>query len=122
MRRPPDAATLRAAVWTVRALWQVRRSLRRRGVAGAQVIAPPALPDAARRGMHAVLRRSGRSCLERMLVLQRWNAAHGQPAEVVIGVHGPPSGFRAHAWLDGRPDRLSGAYEEIMRIPPVERP
>lgn len=121
MPRRPDVPTLRAAAWTARALWQARRSLRRGGVTGARVAAPPTLPGSAGRGVHAVLRRSPATCLERALVLQRWEAAHGAPAAVVIGVRGPARGFRAHAWLDGRADRLSGAYEELARLPPEPR-
>jgi hypothetical protein len=117
MRRP-DLPTLRAAAWAARALWQAHRTLRRGGVTGARVGPPPELPRAAGRGVHAVLRRSRGTCLERALVLQRWEAAHGAPAAVVIGVQGPSRGFRAHAWLDGRPDRLAGAYEELVRLPP----
>jgi hypothetical protein len=118
MRRPPDLPTLRAAVWAAQGLWQARRTLRRDGMNGARVSAPPGLPRAAGRGVHAVLRRSRASCLERALVLQRWEAAHGAPAAVVIGVQAPGAGFRAHAWLDGRPDRLAGAYQELVRLPP----
>ena len=118
MRRPPDIATLRAAGWTARALRQARRTLRAGGVAGARVGAPPPLPRSAGRGVEAVLRRSRASCLERALVLQRWEAAHGVPAAVVIGVQGPARGFRAHAWLEGRPDGLADAYDELVRLPP----
>jgi Transglutaminase-like superfamily len=117
MPRRPDLPTLRAAAWAARALWQARRTLRRGGVAGARVGAPPPLPRSAGRGVHAVLRRSPATCLERALVLQRWEAAHGAPAAVVIGVQGPARGFRAHAWLEGRPDRLAGAYDELARLP-----
>jgi hypothetical protein len=85
---------------------------------GARVSAPPPLARSAGRGVHAVLRRSRATCLEQAIVLQRWEAAHGSPAAVVIGVQGPARGFRAHAWLEGRPDRLSGAYEELVRLPP----
>jgi hypothetical protein len=114
----PDVPTLRAAAWAVRALRQARRTLRTGGMTGARVSAPPALPRSAGRGVHAVLRRSSASCLERALVLQRWEAAHGAPAAVVIGVQGPTRGFRAHAWLEGRPDRFAGAYVELVRLPP----
>jgi Transglutaminase-like superfamily len=117
-RRPPDLPTLRAAAWAAHGLWQARRTLRRDGMTGARVGAPPPLPRSAGRGVHAVLRRSPASCLERALVLQRWEAAHGAPAAVVIGVQGPARGFRAHAWLEGRADRLAGTYEELVRLPP----
>jgi hypothetical protein len=36
------------------------------------------------------------------IVLQAWEAAHGCDRDLVIGITGP-TGFRAHAWLDGDP-------------------
>jgi hypothetical protein len=36
------------------------------------------------------------------IVLQAWEAAHGQRRDLVIGTTGP-DGFHAHAWLDGDP-------------------
>jgi hypothetical protein len=112
-----DLATLRAAVWAVRALRQAERDLSRHGLGGARVIAPPTLPAHAGRGVLAVLRRRPSTCLERALVLQRWEAAHGRPADVVIGVPGRGRDFVAHAWLDSMPDALAGSHHELMRIP-----
>lgn len=112
-----DISSLRAAAWAARGLCEARLTLRRCGMAGARVSAPPDLPRSAGRGVRAVLRRSPGTCLERALVLQRWEAAHGAPAAVVIGVQGPSGGFRAHAWLEGRPDRLAPSYAELVRLP-----
>jgi hypothetical protein len=112
-----DLPTLRAAVWTLRALRRARRDLARRGLAGARVPPPPQLPASARRGVLAVLRRRPNTCLERALVLQRWEAAHGAGADVVIGVQGPGDGFEAHAWLETMPDGPPEAYHEILRLP-----
>jgi transglutaminase superfamily protein len=119
--RRVDLPTLRAAVWAARALRRAERDLRRHGLDGARVPAPPPLPASARRGVMAILRRRPSTCLERALVLQRWEAAHGAGADVVIGVPGRGDDFVAHAWLDTMPDRQAGAYHELMRIPaPVD--
>jgi hypothetical protein len=116
MRRPPDIPTLRAAWWTDRALRRARADLREGELRTVALPAPPRLPAGAERGVRAVLRRRGSSCLERSLVLQRWLAAHGDARDVVIGTTGP-AGFKAHAWLDG--DEHSAArYVELSRLPP----
>jgi hypothetical protein len=115
-----DLPTLRAAAWTGMALVRARRSLKRRGFAGASVAAPPALPAHARRGVLALLRRTPATCLERALVLQRWDAAHGAPVDVVIGVTAPTApggGFRAHAWLATETGPATAPYREIHRLP-----
>jgi hypothetical protein len=49
-----------------------------------------------------MLRRVGETCLVNAIVLQAWEAAHGQRRDLVIGTTGP-DGFHAHAWLDGDP-------------------
>jgi hypothetical protein len=116
--RRPDLQTLRGAWWTLRALRRVRRRLRRLGIAGASSAVPP--PPAGAHGVHGTLRRWPASCLERALVLQCWEAAHGRPRAVVIGVQGGRRDLRAHAWLEGSGDRLAAAYHELMRVPPHE--
>ena len=116
-----DPPSLRAAIWALRALRATRRDLARRGLEGARVAPPPALPAHARRGVLAVIRRRPNTCLERALVLQRWEAAHGALSDVVIGVPGRSGDFVAHAWLEHMPDGQVAAYHELMRIPaPVE--
>jgi hypothetical protein len=112
-----DVPTLRAALWAARALRSARRDLRRNGLAGAHVDAPPALPAEAVRGVRAIIRRRPATCLERALVLQRWQAAHGAPADVVNGVRAPGEDFIAHAWLETMPDGPAGSYRELLRIP-----
>jgi hypothetical protein len=112
-----DLPTLRAALWARRSLRQARRGLRRDGLAGALVSSPPPLPDTARRGVLAVLRRRPSTCLERALVLQRWHAAQGRLQEVVIGVSGTGEQFKAHAWLDGAPDNCDDSFRELVRLP-----
>jgi Transglutaminase-like superfamily len=114
-----DLASLRAAAWAVRALRRTRRDLARRGLEGARVSPPPALPAHARRGVLAVISRRPNTCLERALVLQRWEAAHGDAADVIIGVRGRD--FVAHAWLESMPDGPASRYQELHRIPaPVD--
>lgn len=116
-----NLATLRAAAWAVRALRRTRRELARRGLDGAHVSPPPRLPADARRGVLAVIRRRPNTCLERALVLQRWEAAHGAGADVVIGVPRMSDNFIAHAWLETMPDGPLDAFHEIHRIPaPVD--
>jgi hypothetical protein len=117
MRRGVDLATLRAGMWAQRALLQARRGLRDGRLEDIELLSPPTLPAAAERGVHALLRRRPASCLERVLVLQRWHAARGEPREIVIGVRGPTDEFAAHAWLEGDPDGESGAYMELLRLP-----
>lgn len=116
MRRAPDLPTLRAALWALLALRRTRRALKRDRVTDVRVLPPPALPTSAGRGVRAVIRRSDPTCLERALVLQAWNVAHGEPRDVVIGVNGTGEDFAAHAWLDGEPDG-HGQYHELMRVP-----
>lgn len=117
MLRRVDLPTIRAAWWAQRALGEARRELSREGIGAVTVSSPPRLPPAARRGVLALLRRRECTCLERALVLQRWDAAHGEPREIVIGVEGPTESFRAHAWLDGEPNGDLGRFQELMRLP-----
>jgi Transglutaminase-like superfamily len=117
VRRPPDLASVRAAVWTLRALVRTRRRLRKGQLKTISVDPPPPLPDHAVRGVRGVLRRVDQTCLERALVLQRWLAAHGDRRDVVIGVTAPASDFRAHAWLEGDPPTQSNGFTELLRLP-----
>ena len=109
--------TLRAAWWAVVTVRRARRDLARRGLDGARVPPPPRLRAPAIGGVELVLDTLRCSCLERALVLQSWQAAHGAPADVVIGVAGPSEQFRAHAWLDTDPGDSIGPFVEIHRIP-----
>ena len=72
-------------------------------------------PASARAGVIAVVRRRPSTCLERALVLQRWEADHGAGRDVIIGVRGPGDAFRAHAWLETVPD---GAARHHRGDPP----
>lgn len=69
--------------------------------------------------MRALLRRRSHTCLERALLLQRWEAAQGRAVDVVIGVKGSSADFKAHAWLDGESDNDDGSFRELMRVPPA---
>jgi hypothetical protein len=84
----------------------------------ATALQPPTLPPRARRGVLAVLRRQQSTCLERALVLQRWDSAHGHDRDVIIAVKGPSVDFEAHAWLDGEPDGDVASFAELMRLAP----
>jgi hypothetical protein len=113
-----DLPTLRAAWWTRGALRTVHSDLRASGLRYSPAPAPPPLPRHARRGVLAVLRRRPSTCLERALVLQRWDEVHGTPRDVIIAVKGPSVDFAAHAWLDGEPDGDVTQFAELMRLPP----
>lgn len=107
-------ATVLAYVWT----WVAIRSARRGYEGGHQTVRvpkPPRLPEGARRGMLAALRRSGERCLVDARVRQAWEEAHGRERALVIGVTAPSTGFRAHAWLDGDPPCCSHGFSELMR-------
>jgi hypothetical protein len=98
-----DPANLRAAWWALRTARRTRRLLAAEGLEAALAPpAPPRLPPGAERGVQAVLRRRGESCLVRAIVLQAWEAAHGRRRDLIVGVT-DPAGFRAHAWLEGDP-------------------
>jgi hypothetical protein len=112
MRRPPDIATLRAALWTERALRRARARLRDGELRTVRLPEPPR--GGAERGVHAVLRRREHSCLERSLIMQSWLAAQGDPRDVVIGTTGVAD-FAAHAWLEGDAD--AARYHELARLP-----
>jgi hypothetical protein len=109
-------SNLRAAAWAFVALRRARRDLAARGLEGARVAPSPRLPASARAGVLAVVRRRPSTCLERALVLQRWETDHGAGGDVVIGVTGPGDGFVAHAWLETMPDGPPGAFHEILRL------
>jgi hypothetical protein len=111
------AADLRAAAWALRAVATVRHQLRTRALSDVRLPRAPTLDDTAVRGVHAVLRRKPASCLERALVLQSWHSAHGRPQDVVIGIAGARSEFRAHAWLVEEPQEGSG-FRELARVAP----
>jgi hypothetical protein len=110
-------SSLRAAIWALVSLRRAKHDLAERGLDGAHVAAPPRLPASAGVGVLAVVRRRPSTCLERALVLQRWQAAHGAGSDVIIGVTGPSDGFEAHAWLETMPDAPPGVFQEIMRLP-----
>jgi hypothetical protein len=115
MLRRLDIPTLRAALWTLRALRQARRSLRRHGLEGISVTPPPRLPEEAGRGVLAILRRLPNTCLERAIILQCWHAHAGDEREIVIGVQGTGDSFKAHAWLQGETGNTD--FAELLRLP-----
>jgi hypothetical protein len=108
-------ARLRGAWWALRAVWRVRRDLRRSSIDVVRVARPSGLPRTAGRGVHAVIRRLEPSCLERALVLQAWLDAGGDARDVIIGVTPRAPGFQAHAWLDGESAR---GFAELRRVKP----
>jgi hypothetical protein len=117
MRRPPDLATLRAAWWALRAARRARLATASDGTAAVSLPPVPPLPSRARRGVAVVLRRSSYSCLVRANVLQAWDAAHGRPRDLIIGVTAPGPDFRAHAWLAGDRACQDDEFRELLRRP-----
>jgi hypothetical protein len=119
MRRRPDMADVRAAVWTWRAVRSGRAQLRDGAVRDVRLAAPPQVARSAIRALRLVFWLQRPSCLERALVLQRWLAGQGIPRDVVVGTEGGASrGFAAHAWLEGEPQPPGRRYVEILRLAP----
>ncbi|MBW3575176.1 MAG: lasso peptide biosynthesis B2 protein [Actinobacteria bacterium] len=113
----------RAMWWARRAARQVRTDLDGGGLEQLVVPPPPPLPRGCRRWVAAVLRSRGDTCLVRSAVLQAWDAAHGRPRDLIIGVTAPRDGFKAHAWLEGDPAEASAGYTEVSRrVPPGAPP
>lgn len=114
-----DLRNLRAALWTWRAARRVRHDLERRRLDDLTVLPAPRVPDAAGRGVVAVLLRGSYTCLVKALVLQEWHGAHGRHRDVIIGVTRPSEGFKAHAWLDGDPPCHDEGFNELTRRAPA---
>lgn len=107
-----------AVGWAGRAWWRVHREIRIRPLAQVVVPAPPTgEPGRGRRSVQVAVRLLRASCLERALVLQRWDEAGNRPRDVVVGVCLDGGRMRAHAWLDGEDPR--GDFVEIHRRPPT---
>jgi hypothetical protein len=112
-----EVPTIRAAWWALRGARRARGTLDRDGLEAVHNLPPvPALPDSARRGVEAVLRRRHDTCLVRSIVLQAWDHAHGVPRDLIVGVTSPSAGFEAHAWLEGDPPP-DEAFRELLRRP-----
>jgi hypothetical protein len=110
-------AVTRAGWWTLRAHRQARREVARRGLE-ADVSQPPALPVEAGHVVDSVLRRLGASCLERAVVRQQWDLAHGRMRALIVGVTAVRPRFRAHAWLEGDQPCHSEEFAELIRRMP----
>jgi hypothetical protein len=116
-----DPTSIRVGAWAWRAHRRGRDQLRRTGLTDLDLPAPAAERPKDRRAVLAVLRLRGATCLERSLVLQRFDAAAGRARVLIVGVTGPGDGFRAHAWLDG--DRQGDTeLREIVRVAAPARP
>ncbi|MGH2705322.1 MAG: lasso peptide biosynthesis B2 protein [Actinomycetota bacterium] len=109
--------TLRAAWWATRAARTARRQLHDGGLDAVRLPTVPRLPNRARPGVTAALRPASVTCLMRALVVQAWDAAHGRPRDLIIGVTSPKSGFQAHAWLQDDPPCHSDGFRELTRRP-----
>lgn len=106
----------RAAGWSGRVWWQVRRQLRRCRLADVAVGTPPRHPSGHGRGsVLATLAVLRASCLERAVVVQQWDAADGRERDLLIGVSRAGGRTLGHAWLEGENPR--GAFSVIHRLP-----
>lgn len=76
----------------------------------------PFVGRAAERGVKGSLRRMGETCLVKALVMQRWKAAFGEKADLIVGVTAPKLGFKAHAWLEGEPPCHDEGFSELVRL------
>ena len=110
-----DVSDLRAALWTVRAADTAPASIRHAGSGAPSVPPPPRVGASAERAVEAVLSWRRYSCLQRAVVRQAWDAAHGVRRELIIGVTSPSHGFSAHAWLEGDPPSDHEGYVELVR-------
>ena len=115
-----DAGAVRTAAWTRHSLHDVRRQLRiEDGLRGLTLAAPPGTRPIDRTATQLVLRAGKARCLEKAVVVQRFDAAAGRPRTLIIGVTGPQQGFRAHAWLEGDPQRDDSLQELLRREAPA---
>jgi len=113
-----SVARVRAAWWTLRVCRAANGLTAKGDLAGLTLRQPPELADRERSTVLAILARRQSSCLVRSLVLQAWDAAHGRPRDLIIGVTAPSEEFRAHAWLEG--DRVDRSlYSELTRRGPT---
>jgi len=113
-------ARLCAAWWTLRAIRSARRLTTEGQLLRGTLPPPPSLGDDARWAVVGTLARRHTTCLVRSLVLQAWDADHGRPRDLIIGVTRPDESFGAHAWLDG--DTGHGTtFTELTRRPAPSR-
>ncbi len=111
----PPGDAVRVARWAWTEGRRLPGALTRDGIDATGMVRPAPVTGAQHRLIvAAVLRLSGATCLVRSAVLQRWDADHGRPRPLVVGVardaHG---GFAAHAWLDGEDD--GARFVELYR-------
>jgi hypothetical protein len=110
-----DVSGLRAALWAVRAARRAPGSVRRAGAGAPSIPPPPRVGASGERAVQAVLSWRIYTCLERAVVRQAWEAAHGVRRELIIGVTSPSRGFSAHAWLEGDPPPDHEGFVELAR-------
>jgi Transglutaminase-like superfamily len=110
-------ASARVGVWAWTQSRRLRSSLLDHGIDAIDAIHPsPAVAARHRTAVAAVMKRTGASCLVRSALLQRWDADHGVPRPLVVGVaRDSEAGVSAHAWLEGE---RHADFEELLRRPP----
>lgn len=115
----PPSDALRVARWAWVEGRRLLRELHREGIEATAMVRPAPATEARHRPIVvAVLRMSGATCLVRSAVVQRWDADHGRPRPLVVGVtRDAQGGFAAHAWLDGEPD--GARFVELHRRAPA---
>ncbi len=114
--RAADVHASLACSWAHMVLPLVRTRLADHPITeGVQIVAPPTVRGQARAAVAAALEARHATCIERSLILQRFDAASGRQRALIIGVTSPAAGFEAHAWLEGdaHPDR---GLREVIRV------
>lgn len=91
--------------WTVFSTRRLTRDLSEDAgfAAVGRLTPPPASRGADRVIVSGTLRCLRATCLVRAAILQRWDAEHGHPRALHIGVRRVDGRVEAHAWLDGDP-------------------
>jgi hypothetical protein len=114
-------ASVRVAAWAWSQSRRLGRELRAGGIDTlADISQSPAVGASHRATVAAVLGLAGATCLVRSAVLQRWDADHGRPRPLLVGVARNDGGtVEAHAWLDG--EGSGQGFIELHRRPPPRR-
>lgn len=110
-------SALRATWWGFKAGHVVKRNLRDDGIE-TDVPPSPVLPDRERPAVARGLHLAGATCLVRSIVLQAWDADHGRPRDLIVGVGRQDGSVTAHAWLDGEEPQHDVVFAELTRRGP----
>lgn len=105
----------RTAGWAVSSSRHLAAQLGAEGFDALNRLSPPPPGASERAIVVAALRVVRATCLVRAAVLQRWDAEHGRPRSLHIGVRPVDGRVDAHAWLDG--ERVDENFVELHLHP-----